>query len=217
VPGSKRLAKPSASEVNPGNSPWILSATFAGSDRTTCDLPCRMAFKIRRAARSTSIDSKGKLSARLNQVYSASCRPLNVACSGLPVRINPGQTVVTRMPDARSSARSPSERPTSANLLELYGKRCGTLTLPPMEAMLTMRPSPLGRICGSTARMTLSGPQKFVDMSRSFQPGPACATGDQDRTVPEVVARKPPAERATAGAGKRTGEYPCSRVSRDLL
>src|SRR5207245_10844200 len=66
------------SEVNPGNNPWTLSATFAGSDRTTCDLPYWMAFRMRRAARATSIDSKGALSARLNHVNSASCRPLNV-------------------------------------------------------------------------------------------------------------------------------------------
>src|SRR5262249_3718644 len=167
VPGSSRLARPSTSEVNPGNNPWTLSATLAGSDRTTWDLPDRAAFKIRRAARSTSIDSNGKLSARLNQVYSASCCPLNIACRGLPVRISPGQTVVTRMPDARSSARSPSERPTRANLLELYGRRGGTLSWPPMDAIFTMRPSPRARICGSTARMTLSGPRKLVAISRS--------------------------------------------------
>src|SRR5437870_7990879 len=40
-----------------------------------CEFPCRTALKIRCAARSTSIDNRGKLSAGLNQVYSASCRP----------------------------------------------------------------------------------------------------------------------------------------------
>ena len=184
--GSKRLARPSASEVNPGNSPWTLSATFAGSDRTTCEFPFRTAFKIRRAARSTPIDRRGKLSARLNQVYSASCRPLNVACRALPVRINPGQTVVTRMPDARSSARSPSESPTRANLLELYGKRCGTLSLPPMDAMLTMRPSPLVCMWGSTARIALSGPQKFVAISRSKSAAVMAPTGPTS-TMPALL------------------------------
>ena len=41
----------------------------------------------------------------------------NIAFNGEPVRISPGHTVVTTMFSRASSARRPSERPTSANLL----------------------------------------------------------------------------------------------------
>ena len=54
-----------------------------------------------------------------NHAYSARCRPLKVALRGLPVRISPGQTVVTTTPSFASSARIPSESPASANLLAL--------------------------------------------------------------------------------------------------
>ena len=50
---------------------------------------------MRRAALSELIVSRGNESLMLNQAYSARCRPLNEALRGLPVRINPGQTVVT--------------------------------------------------------------------------------------------------------------------------
>ena len=50
--------------------------------------------------------------------------------SGDPVRINPGQTVVTRMPSEASSARKPSDRPVSANLLAEYAPSLGEDTTP---------------------------------------------------------------------------------------
>jgi hypothetical protein len=52
-----------------------------------------------------------------------------------------------------NSARNPSDNPTNANLLALYGSKCGTLTLPPIEEMLTMRPSRRCRIPGKTAKI----------------------------------------------------------------
>ena len=76
----------------------------------------------------------------LNHVYSSRCCPLKNALRGLPVRISPGHTVVTVIRSLANSARNPSDNPTRANLLALYGKRCGMLTLPPMEAILTIRP-----------------------------------------------------------------------------
>ena len=77
-----------------------------------------------------------------NQANSMSCLPLNFAFTCEPVRIIPGATVVTWMLSRASSARIASEKPVSANLLTLYGARCGTATLPPIEEILTMRPPP---------------------------------------------------------------------------
>jgi hypothetical protein len=57
---------------------------------------------------------------------------------GEPVRISPGTTVSTRIPTGRNSAWRPSEKPTAANFAVEYGTRCGTLTFPPIEVMLTM-------------------------------------------------------------------------------
>ncbi len=54
--------------------------------------------------------------------------------------MSPGTTVVTVTGPRPSSARSPSENPTAANLAVLYGSRCGTLSLPPIEAIVTIRP-----------------------------------------------------------------------------
>src|SRR5882724_4184745 len=95
------------------------------------------AFTIFFAARSTSILSIGRESLTANHAYSNLCCPLNSALRGLPVRINPGQTVVTKIPSFLSSARSPSLNPTNANLLALYGTRCGTLIFPPIEEIFT--------------------------------------------------------------------------------
>ena len=53
----------------------------------------------------------------VNSVYSCAWRPLKKALGGDPVRISPGQTVVTWMPSLATSARTPSDRPVRANLL----------------------------------------------------------------------------------------------------
>ena len=53
---------------------------------------------ICRAARSAEIDKPGVESEIANQAYSASCCPLTSALGGDPVRISPGDTVVTRIP-----------------------------------------------------------------------------------------------------------------------
>ena len=57
------------------------------------------------------------------------------------------------MPVPASSARRPSEKPTAATLALEYGSRWGTLTVPPIDAMFTIRlcgvgasaPEPPGR------------------------------------------------------------------------
>ena len=86
------------------------------------------------------IDNTGIESETANQVNSSRWRPLNQALNGDPVRIMPGQTVVTQMPSFASSARIESDSPVSANLLAQYGTRCGTPILPPIDEMFTMRP-----------------------------------------------------------------------------
>ena len=81
-----------------------------------------------------------KRSLMANQAYSARCRPLKTALRGLPVRISPGQTVVTTTPSFISSARRPSERPTSRWISSLGRGRptssnnpaCSSLTAPGM-------------------------------------------------------------------------------------
>ena len=67
------------------------------------------------------------------------------------MRISPGTIVVTVMPCCASSTAIPSEKPTAANFAQLYGSRCGTLTLPPIEVMLAIRPCLRACIWGSTA------------------------------------------------------------------
>jgi hypothetical protein len=153
-PGSNSvLTRPSRSAVQPGESPCTMVASFAGSDSTTSASPRLHAAMIWRAARSALWEMRGNASVMLNHMYSSRCRPLKNALRGLPVRISPGHTVVTVIRSFANSARNPSDNPTRANLLALYGKRCGMLTLPPMEAMLTIRPSRRRRMAGSTARI----------------------------------------------------------------
>ena len=51
--------------------------------------------RLERAARSALIEMSGFASLMLNHAYSALCLPLKLALRGLPVRISPGQMVVT--------------------------------------------------------------------------------------------------------------------------
>ena len=57
--------------------------------------------------------------AEANQVNSFPACPVKRACRWEPVRISPGTTVVTVTGPRPSSARSPSEKPTAANLAVL--------------------------------------------------------------------------------------------------
>ena len=77
---------------------------------------------ICRAARSALIDRPGIALPRANHAYSWPLRPLNSAFRWLPVRMRPGQTVVTTIPYRASSARRPSDSPAAANLLATYGQ-----------------------------------------------------------------------------------------------
>src|SRR5580704_288355 len=79
-----------------------------------------------------------------------------------PVHIMPGVTVTTWIPLRTSSARSPWDQPTNANLLATYGSRWGKATFPPIDAMFTIDPSPRASICGKTASVVWSDPKKLI-------------------------------------------------------
>src|SRR5438105_121458 len=102
-----------------------------------------------------------------NHANSMSCLPLNLAFTWDPVRIIPGATVVTWILSRASSARIASDKPVRANLLALYGARCGTATLPPIEEILTMRPPPQIRISGMIREISSYAAQKCSRMARS--------------------------------------------------
>ena len=133
---------PSASicDITSGNNASKSTAIFAGIEITSSAWPRLHARTTCLAAFSALTVSSGNASLILNHAYSNRCFPLKSALRGLPVRIRPGQTVVTLIPSFINSARKPFDNPTNANLLALYGTRCGTLTLPPIELMLTIRP-----------------------------------------------------------------------------
>src|SRR5687768_10329434 len=122
---------------------------------------------IWRAARSADMDNPGSESEIANHAYSASCCPLTSAFIGEPVRISPGDTVVTITPYCASSERTASDSPANANLLAQYGPRCGTATRPPIEEMFTIRPKPRRRIAGTDSYIKCSGPQKWVAIAFS--------------------------------------------------
>ncbi len=75
--------------------------------------------------------------------------------------------MVTATGPGPSSARRPSENPTAANLAVQYGSRCGTLTLPPIEVMFTIRPCAWPRITGSAASVSRTGARAMVRTAAS--------------------------------------------------
>jgi hypothetical protein len=122
----------------------------------------------------------GSESAIANQANSSRCCPLNHALNGEPVRIRPGQTVVTAMLSLASSGVIALERPASANLLAQYGAMWGNASLPPIEEMFAMRPPPCRRMCGIAACMVCSGPQKCTAIASSKSASVACSSGRRD-------------------------------------
>ncbi len=79
--------------------------------------PQRVALKILFAAWVALAAMPGVVAPSENHLNSFSACPVNCAWMLEPVRMSPGQTVVTRMPLWRSSAWRPSEKPLRANLL----------------------------------------------------------------------------------------------------
>jgi hypothetical protein len=121
--GRSLFTTPMRSAVTPGKTPWKSVASCAGRESTNSASPRLHALMICRAARSAFMEVSGSASLMLNHAYSARCFPLNSALRGLPVRISPGQIVVTTIPSLASSEWSPSDNPTKANLLALYGHK----------------------------------------------------------------------------------------------
>jgi hypothetical protein len=64
----------------------------------------------------------GRLAAAANRRYSCSALPAKRAWMCEPVRVMPGETVVTRIPLPLSSACRPCDQPVMANLLATYGR-----------------------------------------------------------------------------------------------
>ncbi len=121
-----------------GKTPPMRAANQACGEMVISARPAATAWKILLAAYLVLTERPGVLAAKVNQRRSNSTSPTMLTWSSPPVRMRPGQTVVTRMPLWRSSAWRPSEKPTKANFAALYGSRCGTAILPPMLAMLTI-------------------------------------------------------------------------------
>ncbi len=162
----------------------------------------------------------------LNQSNSFACWPLNFALTCEPVRSNPGETVVTRIPSRASSTPNASDNPTSANLLALYGARWGTATRPPMEAMLTIRAALLRRRNGSDSQIRWKLPQKcrFMASAKSdtswFCNGPTWivpALLMRTSTPPKCAAARAMAALIWSGCARSQGtvrtsaDAPCRR------
>src|SRR5436305_3852323 len=107
-PGSaRRWTRCSAGAVSSGKIAAVRATTWASGVRMTSARRAAAAATIWRAARSASIDTRGRLAPSPNQVNSCSRRPANSARRCEPVRIRPGTTVVTVTGPRPSSARSP--------------------------------------------------------------------------------------------------------------
>ncbi len=102
-----------------------------------------------------------------NQRNSFPRSPLNFAFQCEPVRISPGQTVVTAMPCFASSALKVEESPTSANFPTQYELKCGTGIFPPIEEIFTILPPPCAFMTGMAARIISSGAITCSEMERS--------------------------------------------------
>src|SRR3954469_9727148 len=103
-----------------GATPLAITASLAGHVTVSSASAHRAALTIWRAARSASIVSSGSESETVNQANSSRGLPLNHPWNGDPVRIRPGQTVVTMTLSFASSARMALDSPVSANLLAQY-------------------------------------------------------------------------------------------------
>ena len=93
--GNSRATTPSTSTTAEGKTPFAIDSSAAGSVKVSSASPRSAASTIARAASVTSMLTNGSESPIANHAYSSVLRPLNVAFSGLPVRMSPGSTVVT--------------------------------------------------------------------------------------------------------------------------
>src|SRR5262245_534191 len=80
------------------------------------------------------------------------------------------------MPSGANSACSASDRPSTANLVELYTPNPAAPRYPPIDETLRMRPERALRMYGSTARVTFSSPKTFVRYTASTSAALASST-----------------------------------------
>ena len=86
----------------------------------------------------------------LNQAHSARWGPLNVALRGLPVRIMPGQIVVTTTPSLANSARMAGQ-PNEGEFAHCVGRQKRPGDYAADRGDVDNAPSPRWRISGMTA------------------------------------------------------------------
>ena len=98
-----------ACAVSPVIRAWI-EIVRSGSPRLQASTICSAAF-------CTATDVTGRELSSTNQLYSRSCRPLKSVFHRRTGAHQAGATVVTTILSAASSARIPSDKPVSANLL----------------------------------------------------------------------------------------------------
>ena len=85
----------------------------------------------------------------------------------MPVWIGPGQMQFTVTPDAPSSTASARVSPTTPCLLAVYGLLNAVAPSPSVEAMLTIRPSPLRVSWSRQARIRSTCARRFTAIVRS--------------------------------------------------
>ena len=87
------------------------------------------------------------------------------------MRKNPGSTTVVVIPYGSTSNASVSIQPSRANFDAEYAEQKSTPTRPAVELMVMTWPLRCFRMTGRIARVTLSGPKKFVSICLRYCSG----------------------------------------------
>ena len=87
------------------------------------------------------------------------------------MRKNPGSTTVVVIPYGSTSSASVSMNPSRANFDAEYAEQKSTPTRPAVELMVMTWPLRCFRMIGRIARVTLSGPKKFVSICLRYCSG----------------------------------------------
>ena len=99
------------------------------------------------------------------------CFSARIALSPAGVLTGPGATTTAAMPNGRSSCRSASVYPSSANFVAQYRAANGSAATPPDELMLMTVPACRARMSGSTAFVIRITPKKLIWNSRIASSG----------------------------------------------
>src|SRR5262245_10300322 len=142
------------------------------------------------------------------------------------VRTHPGQSTLTPTPNGLSCAASASDMATTANLLATYGLNHAPVSIPAMEAVLTMwPPSPWARMCGTKAAMPCRTPIRLTSSTHRQVSGEALSPSPPTPALLQttwmlpnaskdaVAARSTLAQSATSQATPRTPGPTPSRLS----